>query len=56
MKEQFVEKFERKVIAAALEQAKGNVSQAARLLKIKRQNLQVKLKALGISPTELRRK
>ncbi len=48
MKEQMVYRFERKLIEQALESSHGNVSQAARLLKMKRQFLQAKIKSLGI--------
>lgn len=40
--------FERSLITAALIEGKGNISEAARLLNIHRQNLQQKIKLLGI--------
>jgi DNA-binding NtrC family response regulator len=41
--------FERNFIAAALKECQGNISRAALLLDIQRQNLQQRIKALGIS-------
>ncbi len=55
MKEEMVQRFERNLIEKALEQTVGNVSQAARLLKMKRQFLQAKLKSLGIEAEGFRR-
>lgn len=55
MKEQMVYRFERKLIEHALEKSQGNVSQAARLLKMKRQFLQAKMKSLGIDAEAFRR-
>ncbi len=43
-----LEKIERKLIHNALEETKGNISQAADLLKIKRQSLQYKIKKYGL--------
>jgi DNA-binding NtrC family response regulator len=53
-KKSLIERFERAVLQRALEVEKGNVSQAARLLGLHRQNLQQKLKALDISPADYR--
>ncbi len=55
LKERYVEKFERRLILSALAQSGGNISAAARLLKIKRQNLQLKMKTLGIAAEKTRR-
>jgi DNA-binding NtrC family response regulator len=41
--------FERNLIVAALKECQGNISRAAHLLDIQRQNLQQRIKALGIS-------
>jgi len=43
-------KFEKGLIMAALIESSGNVSEAARLLNIHRQNLQQKIRLLGIEP------
>ncbi|MBN1560911.1 sigma-54-dependent Fis family transcriptional regulator [candidate division KSB1 bacterium] len=48
MKEEVIADFERRIIAETLGQTNGNVSQAARLLQMKRQFLQTKMKKLGI--------
>jgi len=56
MKEEFVESFERNLVERALEQTMGNVSQAARVLKMKRQFLQAKMKNLGIEASAFRKK
>jgi two-component system response regulator AtoC/two-component system nitrogen regulation response regulator NtrX len=47
-KRQAVEQFERDLIERALKKTRGNVSQASRLLRMKRQFLQQKIKALGV--------
>lgn len=52
MKDKVVDNFERRVIKDALTQCAGNVSHAARLLKMKRQFLQAKMKNLGIERDE----
>ncbi|MCP4571339.1 MAG: sigma-54-dependent Fis family transcriptional regulator [bacterium] len=44
------QEFEKGCIAAALEEAAGNVSQAARLLGIDRTNLHKKIQAYGLAP------
>ncbi len=46
-------RFEKEIIIAALLESGGNVSEAARLLNIHRQNLQQKIKLLGIDPDSL---
>jgi DNA-binding NtrC family response regulator len=46
-------RFEKEIIIAALIESGGNVSEAARLLNIHRQNLQQKIKLLGIDPDSL---
>ncbi|MBE7448248.1 MAG: hypothetical protein HS111_04995 [Kofleriaceae bacterium] len=43
---------ERELIARALGETGGNVTQAARLLKISRKSLQMKMKELGLRDTE----
>ncbi|HHY13559.1 MAG TPA: hypothetical protein GX526_02810 [Thermoanaerobacterales bacterium] len=43
-----VENFEKKIISDAIEKSKGNISKAARMLKIKRQTLQHKMKRMGL--------
>lgn len=45
--------FERSLITAALIESGGNISEAARLLNIHRQNLQQKIKLLGIDLTSV---
>ncbi len=55
MKEEFVSTFERSLIEKALADSGGNVSRAARLLKMKRQFLQAKMKNLGIDGNAFRR-
>jgi len=55
MKGQLVEEFEQEVIYAALSQSNGNVSQAARLLKMKRQYLQAKMKSLSIRAEDVKK-
>ena len=54
MKEEFVGTFEKTLVEKALEQSNGNVSQAARMLKMKRQFLQTKMKNLGIAAAAFR--
>jgi len=56
MKEEFVGTFEKTLVEKALEQSNGNVSQAARLLKMKRQFLQTKMKNLGIEAAAFRQR
>lgn len=46
-------RFERELIIAALIETGGNISEAARLLHIHRQNLQQKIRLLGINPESL---
>ena len=41
-------RLERELIHEALEQTRGNVTHAARLLKISRKGLQLKMKELGL--------
>lgn len=41
-------RFEKSLIIAALVEAGGNISEAARLLNVHRQNLQQKIRLLGI--------
>ena len=48
-KKSVVDRFEREIVTAALREAGGNISQAARRLGLHRQNLQQKLHELGIS-------
>ena len=55
LKEKFVGDFEKSLIEKALLESSGNVSQAARLLKMKRQFLQTKMKILGMEAGEFRR-
>jgi DNA-binding NtrC family response regulator len=50
-KQRLIETFERTVISAALARHDGNVSAAARELGMHRQNLQQKIRRLGISPS-----
>jgi DNA-binding NtrC family response regulator len=45
--------FEKGVIIAALIEAEGNISEAARLLEVHRQNLQQKIRLLGIDVDSL---
>ncbi|MCE9577968.1 MAG: sigma-54 dependent transcriptional regulator [Deltaproteobacteria bacterium] len=45
-------RVEREVIAKALDETNGNVTQAARLLKISRKSLQMKMKELGLRDRE----
>lgn len=47
-KARVIDRFERRFLQAALERSGGNVSQAARKLGMHRQNLQKKLKQLGL--------
>jgi DNA-binding NtrC family response regulator len=54
LKEDFVSDFERNLIEKALIESQGNVSQAARVLKMKRQFLQTKMKNLGIEADDFR--
>ena len=49
LKEQVVTGFEREVITKALQESHGNISQAARLLKMKRQFLQAKIKSIQLN-------
>jgi two-component system, NtrC family, response regulator AtoC len=44
-------RVERELIVKALEETKGNVTQAAKLLKISRKSLQMKMKELGLRDT-----
>ncbi|HTZ18278.1 MAG TPA: sigma-54 dependent transcriptional regulator [Dissulfurispiraceae bacterium] len=46
-------RFEKEIIMTALIESGGNISEAARLLNIHRQNLQQKIKLLGIDPDSL---
>jgi nitrogen regulation protein NR(I) len=48
-------RVEREVIAKALDETNGNVTQAARLLKISRKSLQMKMKELGLRDRETER-
>ncbi len=45
--------FEKGIIIAALIESDGNISEAARLLNIHRQNLQQKIRLLGIDPASI---
>jgi DNA-binding NtrC family response regulator len=45
-------RLERELIVKALEQTGGNVTHAARLLKISRKGLQLKMKELGLRERE----
>ena len=45
-------RVERELIAKALNETGGNVTQAAKLLKISRKSLQMKMKELGLRDTE----
>jgi len=54
MKEEMVRRFENELFTSALSQTHGNVSKAARLLRMKRQFLQNKLKMLGIDASSFR--
>ena len=45
-------RVERELIIKALEETGGNVTQAARLLKISRKSLQMKMKELGLRDKE----
>jgi len=45
-------RVEREVIARALTETGGNVTQAAKLLKISRKSLQMKMKELGLRDSE----
>jgi two-component system response regulator AtoC/two-component system nitrogen regulation response regulator NtrX len=49
-KKRVVESFERAFLEKHLSEARGNISQAARMLGLHRQSLQQKLKDLGINP------
>jgi DNA-binding NtrC family response regulator len=44
-------RVERELIVKALDETGGNVTQAARLLKISRKSLQMKMKELGLRDT-----
>ncbi|MCA9677243.1 MAG: hypothetical protein KC464_19620, partial [Myxococcales bacterium] len=46
------ERIERDLIARALSETGGNVTQAAKLLKISRKSLQMKMKELGLRDPE----
>lgn len=48
-----LEELERDIILSALEKANGNLSQAARLLKIKRGKLRYRIERLGITPGDI---
>ena len=48
-----VGRVERELIVKALEETGGNVTQAARLLKISRKSLQMKMKELGLRDREV---
>ena len=48
-----VAKYERQLITAALSIAKGKQKDAAKLLRLSPSTLNVKIKALGIDPTDL---
>jgi DNA-binding NtrC family response regulator len=50
-KQRLIETFERTVISAALARHDGNISAAARELGMHRQNLQQKIRKLGIGPS-----
>jgi len=50
-KAKVIDRFERSILTDALRQHKGNISQAARFLGLHRQNMQQKLRRLGISAT-----
>jgi DNA-binding NtrC family response regulator len=54
-KKMMVERVERKLIEKALTVTRGNVSQAAKRLRMKRQFLQQKMQALGISPRDFKK-
>lgn len=54
-KQKVIERFERDSLGAALEEHGGNISRAAKALGLHRQNLQQKLKQLGISAEDFRR-
>jgi DNA-binding NtrC family response regulator len=54
-KERVVARFEREVLSAALKQHAGNVSQAARSVGLHRQNVQQKMRELGLDAEEFRR-
>ncbi|GAB4510222.1 MAG: sigma-54 dependent transcriptional regulator [Haliangiales bacterium] len=47
---ELVEGFERRLLRRALDQADGNVAEAARLLRVDRGNLYRRIKALGVEP------
>jgi DNA-binding NtrC family response regulator len=47
---ELVEEFERGLVRAALDEAGGNVAEAARLLKVDRGNLHRRIRALGLAP------
>jgi DNA-binding NtrC family response regulator len=49
-----IERFEREILCAALLEHQGNISQAARVLGLHRQNLQQKLRRLGISAEDFK--
>ncbi len=48
--------FEKSLVMAALIESEGNISEAARLLNIHRQNLQQKIRLLGIDPVAISHK
>lgn len=56
LKKQVARDFEYEIIEKALIHTHGNVSRAARLLKMKRQFLQTKMKNLGIKSEQFRKK
>jgi DNA-binding NtrC family response regulator len=49
---QETEKVERELIVRALDETSGNVTQAAKLLKISRKSLQTKMKEFGLREKE----
>ena len=53
-KQEILDRFERDFLTAALRRHRGNVSRAARESGLHRQNLQKKLRQLGIDPGEFR--
>jgi transcriptional regulator with GAF, ATPase, and Fis domain len=54
-KSRTIERFERAMLTSALREHNGNVSRAARALGLHRQNVQQKLRRLGISAADFRR-
>lgn len=55
-KKHVIERFERSIITRALKEHNGNVSRAASSLGIHRQNLQQKMKSLGIEASMFRKR